>query len=553
MTSECQTDTPAPRHPAGPPDGGLINLVPADASLVVEVGGTAGCAQYLARINPPARCLTVSLADAAGGPNTANLVPGSTDCLVYPGSLDGPASTPDALRRQARWLREGGILLARVANPYHWRTVRAVLEGAWPRPSEALHGLTPEGLESLLTEAGLTPVDLYPRVPDTQAGRALVQGLGAVLRETGIDASAFADRAAPADFLVRAVRGGPRPPDLLVQAIVRPPVGAVNDKRVDEPGRFLATVPGVRFVSGTQRADLRLGAGVEHKVLLWQRPILRRPEDIASLRTLLRAGCLVVVDFDDDPRRWPEIEAHGNLTFRGVHGVQTSTEPLGELLRRFNPNVAVFPNQMAEIPPPRPPRDPASPVTVFFGALNRENDWRPILPGLNRLLGEYGARVQVWVVHDRIFYDALETTAKRFEPTCPYPRYLELLRRCDIGLMPLEPTEANRYKSDLKLIEHAANGVVALASPTVYADSLRDGETGFLFHDPQAFTVRLRRLVDDAALRQRVADQAYRWVVSERLLAQHYRERYRWYTQMLEERPRLDAELRARVPEIFAG
>jgi glycosyltransferase involved in cell wall biosynthesis len=106
-------------------------------------------------------------------------------------------------------------------------------------------------------------------------------------------------------------------------------------------------------------------------------------------------------------------------------------------------------------------------------------------------------------------------------------------------------------KSDLKFIECAAHGVVALASPTVYIATLRHGETGLIFGSPEEFEVLLTQLIADAPLRRRLADAAYRYVADERLLARHYRERYRWYTQMLDRLPALNRELRARVPELF--
>jgi len=216
----------------------------------------------------------------------------------------------------------------------------------------------------------------------------------------------------------------------------------------------------------------------EERIFIWQRAVLKPDVDMAKVRELLRRGYLLIAEMDDDPLRFPDLEANGFFTFRAAHGVQTSTEPLADELRRYNPNVAVFPNQLASLPAPRICADEEC-VRLFFGALNRENDWQPILPALNRVLEMFGAAVHVQVIHDRKFFDAVQTRMKFFEPLCSHERYQELLGHCDIGLLPLEPTRFNQMKSDLKWLECAAHGVVALVSPTVYETSIVPGNTGF--------------------------------------------------------------------------
>src|SRR5262249_9790648 len=159
----------------------------------------------------------------------------------------------------------------------------------------------------------------------------------------------------------------------------------------------------------------------------------------------------------------------------------------------------------------------------------------------NRVLEEFGPRVRVRVLHDRAFHDALQTPHKSFEPFCPYDRYQEVLRGCDVALLPLEPTRFNRMKSDLKFVECAAQGVAVLASPTVYEGSVKDGETGWLYHTPEEFERRLRQLLGDAPLRLRIADAAYAWVRDHRLLSQHIRGRIDAYFRMRDQLPRLTA------------
>ena len=286
--------------------------------------------------------------------------------------------------------------------------------------------------------------------------------------------------------------------------------------------------------------------------MICQRPILTRPRDVPFVRGLLERGTILVAEFDDHSQHWPEIAAHDHFTFRAAHAVQTSTDPLAALLRQWNPEVAVFPNCVTFLLPSCVGSAlPSGETVIFFGAINRKNDWAPIMPALNGVLAEpTSAGVRVEVVHDRAFFDALATPRKRFTPTCPYGRYLELLRGADIALLPLADTEFNRMKSDLKFIEAAAQGAVVLASPVVYADTVRTGETGLLFADAAEFAEGLRALLADPGLRHRLADGAYRYVAAERLLAQHYRRRQDWYWRLLADRDRLTAAVRACVPEL---
>src|SRR5262249_45296916 len=157
----------------------------------------------------------------------------------------------------------------------------------------------------------------------------------------------------------------------------------------------LSTIPGFQTASqekelGVHRVELPVAQGCE-QVLLLQRGILFPEAGLQSIRDRLRPGYLIVAEWDDDPLHWPDLVATGFLTFRVVHCVQTSTEPLADLLRQYNPHVAVFPNQLTYLPPPRTYSD-RGPLRLFFGALNREDDWKPILPSLNHILAEFGER-----------------------------------------------------------------------------------------------------------------------------------------------------------------
>ena len=155
------------------------------------------------------------------------------------------------------------------------------------------------------------------------------------------------------------------------------------------------------------------------------------------------------------------------------------------------------------------------------------------------------------VINDRAFFDALKIEQKDFEPACAFERYQEILRSCDIGLLPLNPTACNVGKSDLKFLECAGQGVAVLASPTVYEKSIVNGQTGLIYRSTGEFESGLSTLIENQTLRRRLAANAYDWVRKHRLLAQHYRARHTWYLRMRARLPSLTNDLRLRVPELF--
>ncbi len=341
---------------------------------------------------------------------------------------------------------------------------------------------------------------------------------------------------------------------LLLHALLGEPLVSAR-VRISEPNALAATIPGVFHIEETGGAHLSVGREFDQKIFFLQRIRFQSAEDIAEkFGRIVKAGYLLMGEIDDNPILWQKsYEVTSYAEFVGCHAIQTSTEPLAEILRQYNPHVVVFRNELLTLPPKRDYSAKDSPVTLFFGALNRGADWREIMPVLNEVLKKKGDKVQVRVLFDRAFFDALETEQKELLGTeyphgyAPYEIYTAALHSADIALLPLRDTAFNRAKSDLKFIESAGNGAVALASPTVYARTLRDGKTGFLYTDAQSFRERLEMLIDKPDVRRRVAEAAYEYVRENRILAQHLEARMETWKELVARLQDLERERTERL------
>lgn len=545
----------------------LFKLIPPDADRVVEIGcgdGTLGeqyrkinrrCKYVGIEINPQAAAEAVKRLSAVliGNAEAINLQEDNIDCLVYDGVLQQMVDPWTTLKRQVARLNLGGQVIACIPNIQHWTVITSLLQGKWQcqkggvSDSSQLQFFTLDRIRDLFANAGLTIFEIRTKSGQQEGIEQFQEIIRPVVERLGINPKAFFEQTGALQYVIRAVKGSAPTRRLLLHTMLGETKVCAR-VRINEPHSFLATIPGVRNLSEVKIAHLDRTFPGENKVFIWQRMLV---DNIVKQQELLRRGYLIIAEFDDDPLRWPGHQANDFLTFRSCHGVQVSTEPLARFLRQYNPNVTVFPNQLAYLPAPRT-YDESLPLTVFFGALNRELDWLPIMPLLNKVLHQYKCEVKVTVIHDRKFFDALTISNKEYLPFCSYNQYEAALHSADIAILPLQFNRFNSMKSDLKFLECAAHGVTVLASPTVYAQSIVDEETGLIYHNQAEFEEKLLLLMEDRKMRLQISQNAYDWVAKYRLLCQHYRDRYNWYQAMFDRLPELNHSLEQRVPGILS-
>ncbi len=544
----------------------LIDRIPLSARNVLDVGCGGGAlgAEYKRR-NPKARYFGIELDPAAARLAATRLdavaqvdveadpLPFGDavfDCILYGDVLEHLRDPWAVLGLHARHLAAGGVVVICMPNAEHWSFVERLLRGTWDYErlglfdATHLRWFTPETTQRALAGAGLVACDVVARVFDRPAAERFARAMLPALRTLGIDPEAYLTRAAPLQHVWRASRTVPD--RLQVVSTMLPPVGGVSEVRVSEPMRALAAEPSVvtaiiESFAPPERPDDMPGVFVLH------RPRLVGEPGLAQLRQAMAGGHLVICEFDDNPEYLTALKHPEVLNFSGVHAVQTTTPALAEVLRRYNPEVGVFANALARVPDVVNHTAPGR-QTLFFGGINRENEWPPYIAALNQAAAQAGERLHFSIVADRGLFDALETPHKSFTPLCDYETYQELLARSEICFMPLSDTPFNRCKSDLKFIEAASLRVTALASPTVYAGSIVDGENGILFRTPEELTQRLLRLVANPEIGQAIAAAAREQVVRERMLADQIARRIAWYRALWARRAELRAALAARVP-----
>ncbi len=552
------------------PNADLLDRIPLDAKVILDVGcGSGALGGAHKRRNPGCRFLGIDadpdaariaagrLDEVATGCVEAEPFPlghGPFDCIIYGDVLEHLRDPWTLLRRHAAALSEDGLMLVCMPNAEHWSFAERLLRGTWNYEPIGLFDRTHlrwftwETTHRALLAAGLVPLDATPRIFDADACDAFVQAMAPALAALGIDREGYRNRALPLQHVWRAARRAPAP--LHLRSTMLDHVGGVSHVRVVQPMQALAASPGVTTEVVPLGQHLLPPEQIDAaRLFIFHRPVLAGERGLEHVRALIARGWVVLCEFDDHPGYMPAMQREDVHNFRAVHAVQTSTAPLAAVLRPHNPEVAVFPNAIVRLPEARNHTDPNR-LTLFFGGLNREDDWPPFLGALNAVAALAGERLHFRIIADNTLFEALQTPHKSFVPLCDYETYKDLLAQSEISFMPLRDTGFNRCKSDLKFIEAAAHRVTALASPVVYEASIEDGRTGLLFRDAAELQRRLLHLLADPAQCRAIGDAARAMVARQRMLATQVPQRLTWYRSLWARREELHRALLERMPEL---
>jgi len=239
-------------------------------------------------------------------------------------------------------------------------------------------------------------------------------------------------------------------------------------------------------------------------------------------------------------------------------GVIVTTEGLRKQLQAHNPNIAVVPNMLDDrlldgreafkrLYPSffrhwlssaleavaNEIRTLARPqVTVgYMGTFTHDDDLLMILPALREVCQQHsgelalvllGVAAQQPTLGD--FHRLPARTTRRIPRQAEYPDFMRWFSRTvnwDIAISPLRDTAFNRCKSDIKFLDYSAVGAAGIYSRVpAYTETVRHRETGWLAENTvEAWCEALHTLIDDAMLRGRIANNASRYLYSERIVA----------------------------------
>jgi glycosyltransferase involved in cell wall biosynthesis/GT2 family glycosyltransferase len=253
--------------------------------------------------------------------------------------------------------------------------------------------------------------------------------------------------------------------------------------------------------------------------------------DFSAYEFLFETGLPLIYDLDDNllelPAEHPDLQQYQRLSellktyLHRFAAVMVPTENLRRLCAPYNPNTRVIPNFIPLVPA-RATEGGRKIRILLSGTRSHLKDSTFLVPVIEDLCSLYPDTVEF------IFWgycpDSLRNRQQihvRDAFLEDYPSYLQELAslQADIGLIPLNFTWFNSFKSDIKWKEYAVCGMVSIASDTVPYQSIRHGEDGYLADNaPQIWRDLLISLIEDAGLRQRVSETARNRMHAEFLL-----------------------------------
>lgn len=322
----------------------------------------------------------------------------------------------------------------------------------------------------------------------------------------------------------------------------------VTEARVDYPLKALNELPGItaHFDSGSVKIPntFKEAPGL----FMLHRQIISDATMKSKIEELIVHGWVIVSDIDDYPHHWRGFIESDFFAFRAVHAVTVSTPRLADMIREWNPNVKVFRNEIYELPNIEKLASPKNhQFSIFFGALNRYDDWKSIETEMVSLAEEY-PNVHWKIVHDRNVFESLPLSCtKTYYPTLSHAEYMKVLSSCDVSLLPLNDTEFNNCKSDLKLIESCACQTVPICSSVVYAEDPRHLEVARFPRNPRDWRDVLKFFIKNPEALNNLKLKGLDYIKNERLHRLHAPIRAEYYRELMCQRKNLEIQRQERI------
>lgn len=219
--------------------------------------------------------------------------------------------------------------------------------------------------------------------------------------------------------------------------------------------------------------------------------------------------------------------ADGMKLARMVHGVTVPSVSLANYFKQVQKceNVHVFPNTIVPSDwrwPNLAPRTDGKIRVLWQGGDSHFPDWYPIRHAVTEVCRKYPhVTFVLWGSVSSMITDAIPADQLEVLPWVGFDGYKlqRAMLDCDINLAPLVNNVFNRGKSAIKWYEASVGPrpEATLASNVApYNLEMVDGVSGLLYSTPDEFVQKLSLLIENADLRQRLAEGARTWVLDNR-------------------------------------
>jgi len=294
--------------------------------------------------------------------------------------------------------------------------------------------------------------------------------------------------------------------------------------RVTWPGQALGECARVTTLQTLHPAWVREALAADVLVVLMiAEPIL---EEVMKQRRL--AGRVTVYEISDDfcavaPSNplvgfyaRPEVQAVVKQLASMADAVEFSSDFLAEKYAGLNEFRATFRNQLASVEPLSACKAGNRSLTVgWAGSLGHLEDARLLAGWIAHWPRHRDVCWKLMCAHEvaRTFLSA--GIQAELRPTGNMEAYLGFLDELDVGLAWVGDDDFSRGRSDGKFLEYASRGVLPVCrNSPVYARTLADGQTGYMFGDESQLHDILDICLNNPSQARQVARQAYDHVVS---------------------------------------
>lgn len=210
-----------------------------------------------------------------------------------------------------------------------------------------------------------------------------------------------------------------------------------------------------------------------------------------------------------------------NEILRTVDAVTTDNEMTAAYARKFNrcvvpipdyPQLDLFDRQRALS---SPKKDESKIVIGWIGSPSTAYNLYVVWEALETLFTRH-KNIELRLVGTGADPRLLPQFENITATTLPSYSQAEMVREAlamDIGLFPLQDTEASRVRGILKATIYMSGGCAVICSPVGQCENfIRDGENGFLARTREEWVEKLELLITDHALRRRVAEAGLKTV-----------------------------------------